>query len=89
MKLLAAELGYTAANLYAYAKVAEVWNQEAFEDRPAKSNKKGFPLSFSHFVELASVDVGEDRNALMRRALEENMSVADFRLLQSKQPYKW
>lgn len=78
VKRLATELGYTAANLYAYAKVAEVWNQEAaFEHHLKAVSDKGFSLSFSHFVELAGVDVGEDRNALMKRALDECMSVRD------------
>jgi hypothetical protein len=78
VKRLAAELAYTGATLYAYARVAEVWNEEAFEHHLKAVNAKGFPLSFSHFVELARELDAEKRNRLLEKAFAKSLSVRDI-----------
>lgn len=77
VKLLARELGYTAANLYACAKVAEVWDHSAFELHLKRVTAKGLPLTFSHFLEIASVPHAEERDALLQKAIDNDLSVRE------------
>lgn len=74
VKLLAGELGCTAALLYSYARVAAAWNPEEFKEATKKANAKGLPLTFSHFVELAREEESKAaREHLFALALRESL----------------
>jgi hypothetical protein len=44
----------TAALLYSYAKVSEMWNEVEFTDLTKKTNARKVALTFWHFVILAN-----------------------------------
>ena len=83
VRVVASELGCTAALLYSYAAVASTWTPDAFEVASARDNAKGISLTFSHFIELSKVKNAQKREALLTAALEEAWSL---RSLLSKMP---
>ncbi len=74
VKLIAKALSCTAANLYSYATVAEAWDNDVFSELLRRTNSKGVPLSFSHFIEIAKARPAK-RPILIERAIEEALSV--------------
>jgi len=76
VKKLAEQLNCTAALLYSYAPVAEVWDESAFNAIMQRRNSKGRPLAFSHLVAIAKVckrDV-QMMNELLERTFNESLS---------------
>lgn len=79
---IAREVGLTAACLYQYADVARTWNSETFEDVGRRAATAG--LMFSHFIELAHADHAAGREGLLKRAIDEKLSVRQLRRLRTK-----
>jgi hypothetical protein len=71
---LAEAIDRDAATLYRYALVPERWNESAFSELLELRTPRGEPLSWTHLVELASVDSDDERTALTMRALREGLS---------------
>lgn len=72
---MARALGCTAALLYSYAEVAEAWPKEAaFAAMSEKINRKGLPLTFSHFIAIAAA-APNARQDLFQAALNDSLSV--------------
>jgi len=57
------------------AKVAEAWTQEQIEVLAARENSRRWPLSWTHFVELADVEDDGIRSRLTEEALDKSWSV--------------
>ena len=72
---VAAELGRNEATLYRYAQVAEAWDEAALERLITARNPRGEALSWSHLVELSSVEDAKARNALTAATIAEGLSV--------------
>lgn len=72
---LAALLKRDEATLYRYALVAEQWSSEAFAAQLDRPTPSGEPLSWTHFVELSTVDDAGLRMKFASRAIAEGLSV--------------
>lgn len=80
---LAERLGRDEATLYRYALVAERWSVEAFGAYLGRLTPAGEPLSWTHFVELSTVEDAALREELARRAIAEGLSVRALALLRA------
>ena len=78
VRKIAKAVGCTAPNVYAWATVADCWDESAFNALLELRNSKGRPLAFSHFVEVAREPDGEKRSRLLEKALAESLSVRDI-----------
>jgi hypothetical protein len=74
-------LGTDEQTLYRCASVAECWSQAQLEALLDRTTALGQPLSFSHFVLLASVSAAQARAELFERAVHEGLSVRRLALL--------
>lgn len=78
---IATALGTDEQTLYRCAVVAECWTEPQIEALLERTTELGQPLSFSHFVLLASVSSARTRAALFDRAVREALSVRRLALL--------
>lgn len=70
------EIGLKKQSLYRIARVAQAWPEVEFSELANRVNKNEWPLSWSHFELLASID--ESRNQMVERALAESLTVAEL-----------
>ncbi len=75
VKMLIEELGYGKDVLYNAARVVKTWDEPAFAKLLQSKGAKEMSLSFSHFVKLSQEERQEVRAALVRKVLEEGLSV--------------
>ena len=80
VEALATLLGFDKSTLYTYAEVAKTWDAKEFNGWLKKKSEAGIGLRFSHFVVVAQVADGRRRNALLTRALSENLTVRQLEL---------
>lgn len=73
--LLASALGRDEATLYRFAQVASRWTEREIAEWIARASAAGHPLSWWHFVEASAIARKRDRDELLRRAVEERLSV--------------
>lgn len=85
---VAKPLGRPASTLYRYSLVAERWSLDRLGTVLGRRNTLGQPLSWSHFVVLASVDGSTQRKTLLERTLSESLSARQLRLLLGAPPKK-
>ncbi len=79
MKKLVEVLGKSESWVNDYATLAATWpDADKFAVLAAKKNKKGIPLTWSHFIELMRVEDKDRRQTLMEQSLKEGWSVADL-----------
>lgn len=77
---IAMALGRDKTMLYEAGCVAETWMRRQFEELLTRRDKvRGNRLSWSHFVELARVDDSRSRSLLIRKTLNEGLSVRDLK----------
>ncbi len=77
---IAKALGRDASLLYDAGRVAETWPRRRFEKLLGRRDKvRGSRLSWSHCVELSSVDDARHRGRLINTALAEGLSVRDLK----------
>lgn len=81
MTQLARALGTDEQTLYRCACVAECWTKPQIEALLEHTTDLGQPLSFSHFVLLASVSAPGTRAELFDRAVRDGLSVRRLALL--------
>lgn len=74
MTLLSAGVGESTANLYRYARVAEVWSMSEFETIAARRTRDGRDLSWSHLVAIAALESEEARAEYLQIVLDESLS---------------
>jgi hypothetical protein len=72
---LAKALGTDEQTLYRCASVAECWTKQQMAGLLARTTAYGQPLTWSHFVVLATVPSPKRRAELFERALHEGLSV--------------
>lgn len=72
---LAKALGSDEQTLYRCASVAQCWSRTQIEALLARTTEYGQPLTWSHFVVLATVPSAKHRADLFDRALREVLSV--------------
>ncbi len=75
VEALAMLLRFDKSTLHDYANVATTWDDKEFKALLKKKTALGLGLRFSHLVVLAQVDDGRGRNALITRALAQNLTV--------------
>ena len=71
------EIGLSHQSLYRIAKVARAWPKVEFASVSKKRNSKGWPLTWSHWQVLATVKDESLRESLLRRALDESLTVEE------------
>jgi len=76
---IGAELGVSTTILYGAASVAENWSQSELRHLCAKTNYRGEPLSWSHFLALTRVRSAVKRRALAEQCLAEAWAVRELR----------
>ena len=77
---IAKALGRDKTLLYEAGRVAETWTQRQFEELLARRDKVcGNRLSWSHFVELVRVDDSRSRGLLIKKVLNEGLSVRELK----------
>jgi hypothetical protein len=67
------------SSLHRQAKVAACFSEEAFKQARAAAKQAGYPITFSIFEELATVDSAEVRDALLRETIEQRWKVRALR----------
>ena len=75
---LADALGRSAASLYRHATVAERWSRAEVNALLRRRNSRGQPLSWSHWVFLASVASTKERARLLDEALTKSLSAREL-----------
>lgn len=76
VKSLEEALDVSSKSLYRWATVAEAWPTAGdFEGVCSQRNSKGLPLSWSHLERLAEIENTTERFTMMKRALDESLSV--------------
>jgi hypothetical protein len=78
---LARALGTDEQTLYRCASVADCWTKAQMATLLARTTEYGQPLTWSHFVVLATVSSAEKRAELFERALSEALSVRALSML--------
>lgn len=73
--LVATALGRDEATLYRFAQVASRWTEAEVAHWVARAKAKGQPLSWWHFVEASAVARKRDRDELLRKTIDERLSV--------------
>lgn len=73
--LVATALGRDEATLYRFAQVATRWTEDEVAQLVARAKAKSQPLTWWHFVEASAVSRKRDRDELIRRAVDEGLSV--------------
>lgn len=73
--LVATALGRDEATLYRFAQVASRWTEAEVVQWLARATSKGHPLTWWHLVEASAVARKRDRDDLVRRAIDEGLSV--------------
>ena len=77
---IARALGRDASLLYDAGRVAKTWAPQRFAELVNKRDKvRGNRLSWSHFVELESIDGSGRRGLFLKQTLEEGLSVRDLK----------
>jgi hypothetical protein len=78
---LAASLHRAPGTLYREAAVAECWPPPVFGEHRGRRDARGRPLSWSHWVSLATVSDAGRRDALLARAWRDALSARALRAL--------
>lgn len=73
--LVATALGRDEATLYRFAQVASRWTEADVAHWLARAKSKGHPLTWWHLVEASAVARKRERDDLVRRAIDEGLSV--------------
>ncbi len=79
VKILAEETGYEKDTLYNAAKVAGRWSQAEFERWLKKKTKKGNPITFAIFSEVAKLEDPKAREVMLEDVREKDMSSRQVR----------
>lgn len=89
VRLLAAALGRDEATLYRFAQVASRWSAADFTHWRERGEATNHPLSWWHFVEASAVSRRRAREELLRRVVEDGLSVRTLARLveKSRRPY--
>jgi len=77
---IGAELGISAATLYRYVAVAEIWSTGEIQAENTKIDKFGHPLSWSHFVALSQIPDRDIRQRLLAESLKHGWSARDLKI---------
>lgn len=77
LNMLIDKLGCGKDVIYNSARVVKSWNEQEFAELLQRPGAKGMSLSFSHFVKLSRVKPPEVRAALVRKVLDDGLSVEE------------